>query len=411
MTTLHDIEPEVQLLAGQCVACGLCLPHCPTYRETRDESESPRGRLSLIRALATNELPSSVSLLAHLDRCLACRACERACPSNVPFGRLLETARKHVAPPTTTRLHRLLGALMIHPHGRNLLSAFWRFLPRAWLNGITRVSKGFGMLLAGLPDPAPRPVWRTEYPANAAPRGEVSLFTGCASDLLDRRTLTDTVAVLNLLGYTVHIPGDQTCCGAMHRVAGDPETASRLMRQNMTVFSRQPRVVLACTSGCSAALREQENIYGTEGAPPRFQDITTFLADIDWPIIALNPYRRRILVHDACLYRNALREEQRVYKLLARLPGAEVIPLPENSICCGAGSGYLLDYPNMARSLRARKTNGIENYGASVLVTTNTVCAIHLRAGLRESGANIEVLHPVTLLARQLGVAGQSALR
>jgi glycolate oxidase iron-sulfur subunit len=242
----------------------------------------------------------------------------------------------------------------------------------------------------------------------------VALFTGCATDLVERQTITSAILVLNQLGYDVHIPAGQTCCGALHRQRGDGKKARDLMDRNLAVFADlRFAAVLSLASGCSARLCE----YGSGKDAPAtvaFRDITTFLAGAEWPAgLTPQPLPRRIAVHDACLQRNVLREEQATYRLLARIPEADIIPLPENSLCCGAGGGYFLDHPETARTLRAPKVAHAKALAPDMLVTTNTGCAIHLRAGLGESGLDIEVLHPVALLARQLGLdAGErSGLR
>jgi glycolate oxidase iron-sulfur subunit len=80
-----------------CVHCGFCLPACPTYLATGDESDSPRGRIVLMRALERNEIGADdAALVEHLDACLGCRGCEPVCPSGVAYGRGLEAARERL---------------------------------------------------------------------------------------------------------------------------------------------------------------------------------------------------------------------------------------------------------------------------------------------------------------------------
>jgi glycolate oxidase iron-sulfur subunit len=398
--------------AGLCVACGLCLPGCPTYRVTRDESESPRGRLSLMRALASGELAPSGKLVAHLDHCLACRACERACPSNVPYGRLFDNARERLLSGQVRGglYGHALFALLLKPKPRRWLGKLLSLYQRSglrWLvrtTGILRRSR-LAELEAGIGDVGPQTAWRPLYAAAEKRRGDVAVFTGCVTDLVERQTITGAIHILNRLGYDVHIPTDQDCCGALHRQQGKSDEARSLMECNLRAFSdKRFMAVLSCASGCSVRLRE----YG-DGAPTTvaFRDITAFLANAEWPEgLIPQPLLKRIAVHDACLQRNVLREEQSTYRLLGRIPGAEITPLPENSLCCGAGGGYFLDHPDMARALRAPKLAHLKALAPDMLVTTNTGCAMHLRGGLHESGLDIEVLHPVALLARQLGLEG-----
>ena len=76
-----------------CVHCGFCLQACPTFLATGDESDSPRGRIELMRALERGDLTADDAALSyHLDRCLGCRGCEPVCPSGVQYGHGLEAA-------------------------------------------------------------------------------------------------------------------------------------------------------------------------------------------------------------------------------------------------------------------------------------------------------------------------------
>jgi glycolate oxidase iron-sulfur subunit len=427
--------------AGLCVACGLCLPGCPTYRETRDEAESPRGRLSLMRALASAELEPSEKLVAHLEHCLACRACERACPSNVPYGRLLDDAREKLGPARLHHgfLHRALLAMLASPSRRRLLDNLLRLARRTGLQRLAQTSGILGRnrlteLAASAGSGLPRISWQPLYTARTTrrgeaagapsvargprldPIGEVALFTGCVTDLLEREAMMGAIAILNHLGYDVHVPKGQTCCGALYRQSGDSEKARALMNRNLEAFSdKRYTAILSIASGCSARLSEyEEDSHAGATVASRFRDITGFLADAEWPAgLMLQPLAARIAVHDACLQRNVLREEQSTYRLLRRIPGANISPLPENHLCCGAGGGYFLDHPDMARKLRAPKLVALKTLAPDLLVTSNTGCAMHLRAGLRESGQDLEVLHPVSLLARQFRLAGgeQTGLR
>ena len=80
-------------LLNACVSCGLCLPHCPTYRATEEESASPRGRITAMRAVEAGALPIDDDFVSFMERCVLCRACETACPSGVHFGALMEGTR------------------------------------------------------------------------------------------------------------------------------------------------------------------------------------------------------------------------------------------------------------------------------------------------------------------------------
>lgn len=404
---------ELRAIANLCVACGLCVPHCPTYRKTLSEADSPRGRIALMDGVLSGRIPANERFFRHLDLCLGCRACERVCPNQVAYGRLADEAREKITPPRKG----IRGGLR-----KLALDQFaakpWRLAVLAPLfsryagSGLQRFARSSGMLrAAGLAEleaqlpspllPAPRP---GIYPAQGATRGAVGLFLGCAARILDGEALSAAVWVLNRLGYAVHVPARQSCCGGLHREAGRAAAARELAAQNIAAFSENEiDAVVSVASGCGARLAE----YGGNAAAAQFSakvcDISAFLADAEgWDALTLAPLAAGILVHEPCTLRNALRAEAAPYRLLQRIPQATVAPLQGNDQCCGAAGSYFLREPEMARLLRDDKIRAAQSAGAQYLATSNIGCARFLADGLRLAGVNLEVVHPVTLVARQL---------
>ena len=402
----------------RCVMCGLCLPHCPTYSLTRDEGDSPRGRIALMQGLDNGILPVSDQLFTHLDRCLECRACEAMCPSEVPFGRLMDVARARVRPlRPQTRWHRwqqrLITGLLRHPGRLRAIATLLRFYQRSGAQWLTRRS---GMLrLPGLADvearlPAlQRPLRAGTHTPSSPTRGRVALFSGCIGSVADVATQRDTVRLLTRLGYEVGIPERQVCCGALLEHAGDPSGARGLADANLAAFDiAHLDAVISTASGCSAHLAEYGTLYGAShpGATAfsrALQDIVTFLDQADWPADpALRPLPETIAVHDPCTLRHGLRQHRAVYRLLERIPQLQTLPLNPTGACCGAAGSYMLTQPEMAAAIRQPHIERLQTLGVRTLVSSNIGCALHLAAGLREAGLEIEVLHPVSLLARQL---------
>ena len=392
--------------------CGLCLPHCPTYRLTQDENESPRGRISLMRAVAAGELDASAALGAHIGRCLSCRACERVCPSGVRYGRLLAAGRAVLRDRRPARGWRhALTALGLMVATRAPLRRFAGRLLRLFRrSGGARLARATALrrsrlllLEAAVPPLSPAHAWKPDYPAAGPSRGRVALFLGCVAREIDAATIDAAIRTLTRLGFDVAVPPTQTCCGALHRDGGDCARADELLAQNAAAFaSGGSGTLLTLVSGCGAALAD-----ATAGPGPQLtvtvRDISEFLATVELPAaVELAPLAFDVAVQDPCTLRNVLRAEHGVYRLLERIPGIRLTALAENQLCCGGAGAYPLREPQLAERLRAAKLDHLVQLQPDLLVSANLGCALHLRAGLAGRGRSIEIVHPIVLFERQL---------
>lgn len=397
------LTDKITKAADQCVKCGLCLPHCPTYRLRQDEAESPRGRIALMQARAEGGLAPSRRLQVHLDSCLGCRACEVACPSLVQYGELMDDARALNArdgPRWRRTLRRTWLGALTSTAGTRVTAACARIYRRTGLARLMGAYLGAGSTLNALHRVAvqlERPVRpdRPRYRPRAEPRG-IDLFLGCVARAAEPGALTATRRVLSRIGWRVQAPPEQVCCGAMHRHNGFPQEADRRLARNAARDGGRPLV--GVSSACVAELRTDPHLAGT-------WEICRFL-DRHWPAdLKPAPLQARVAVHEPCSQRNLLQDAGAAYDLLRRIPGVIPVPLPENAVCCGAAGTHLLSHPALGRELLAPKLTHLRALGVDLLVTTNTGCALHLAAGVREAGLPLQVLHPVELLARQLGEA------
>ena len=413
---------------NRCVSCGLCLPHCPTYRITLSEADSPRGRIALMSGVASGRIPMNARFVQHIDRCLTCRSCEAVCPNHVAYGKLVDKTRAMMATSLLSPLKDktaiqkswlrlfLEKELIAKPARFDTLRSLLRFYQKLGLQGLLNKS---GLLkktkLAVLNTQLPHiymprtsssktdvtKSWNKIYFPIGKPCGEVGLFLGCVARLADVATLNASIYVLNRLGYTVHVPPMQTCCGALHQHGGDSKTAAQLAQQNVAAFDGlNLHAIITTASGCGTQLVKYHSDFSTKVA-----DISKFLVTADgWDDIKIAPSQDKIVVHDPCTLRNVLYSSKYPYTLLTRIPGARVTPLAGNDQCCGAAGTYFLDQPEMAKALLNDKITALNNSDTRFLVTSNIGCTMHISSALRNTNPGIEVLHPVTLLARQMNM-------
>ncbi|MBK5930463.1 (Fe-S)-binding protein [Halochromatium salexigens] len=410
-------EPQVATLlslADQCVKCGYCLPQCPTFALAHDEGESPRGRIALIQGWLGGEIDDGPRLARHLDNCLECRACEPSCPSLVRYGALMDGARalrEQRRPRWRRWLRRAVLGLLTRPDGLRLLALLgtgyrWLHLPRRWVDGLGRVWPAIRVLdplARALRWPRSRAQRESVQPAStraASVQAEIDatnhrpiLFRGCVARLTDQPLEAAAQRLLAQLGHPLEVPSDQVCCGAIHRHNGYPRQADQRLAVNARCFGE--RVIIGLASACVAELREHGGFNAIE--------VCRFLVDQPWTAgLQLRPLSATIAVHEPCSHRNQLRDQGAIYQLLQRIPAATLTPLPGNDTCCGAAGTYLTEHPETALALAAPKIDALRQLAPDYLVTTNTGCALHLAARLREAGLTIPVLHPLQLIEQQL---------
>ncbi len=418
-------------LVLDCVHCGLCTASCPTYVETGNEADSPRGRIYLMRQVIDGVLPLDGEVERHLDLCLNCRACETACPSGVQYGRILEPFRLamaerqpgrqlqslsrwqrwlllHVFPDRRRTRWALAPARLLQWTGLEWLAerlGLLRLLPRSLRTMqamLPRLQRHYGRLPEVLEPVGPR-------------RARVGLFLGCVADALYPQTNLATARVLQANGCEVWIPPQQVCCGALHYHAAMEEPAQAFARANCAAFGADPAspaaarfdgldAIIVNAAGCGAQLKDYVHLlHGTPAAAAaaRFQakvrDVHEFLYALGL-VQPSHPLPIRATYHDACHLRHAQQIARPPRALLEQIPGLELVPLPESELCCGAAGSYNLTQPEMAARLGDRKAERILATGAQAVFTGNVGCLMQINRHLKARGGRLWVAHPVDAL-------------
>lgn len=393
-------DPVLRELTDQCVMCGLCLPHCPTYRVAATEAESPRGRIAVARALALGIADPTPAALEHLDHCLGCLSCQKVCPSQVRYEDILVRTRERLrakrpagmlrrllrSPALLTRLARIGMAVRAH----RWLPALARRLPK---------KSAARRLLRSLPSPIPAPHFEAP-PVKSSARGRIALFRGCVASACDRDTFAAARVLLETLGYEVVATAAGDCCGALPRHAGDVEAAARIAASTRHGLERSgATTVLGTASGCFGDLRDE---VCRDGAVRPADALAFLAADAGFARLRFRPLPARAALHIPCTQANVVGNGDAIARLLARIPGLTVLPLPGQPRCCGAAGSYFVEFPDIADALGNEKLDQAAALQPDLLLTTNIGCRLHLGNGLREREAAIPVLHPLALLARQL---------
>ncbi|HEX7972941.1 MAG TPA: heterodisulfide reductase-related iron-sulfur binding cluster [Anaerolineales bacterium] len=416
----HFQSPEMAHLLQQCIHCGLCLQACPTYMVFGTETDSPRGRISLIRAASEGRIGLEGAFQEHIDLCLACRACETACPSGVQYGALVETARiaieQNRRPAWPERLARWLALRQLMPHvGRLKVIARLGLLYQAV--GLSRLVRALDFLpgplktLEGMlpPLPARYPDYRRPAPARGPRRGKVAFFYGCVQEAFLADVNAATVRVLQENGYDVHFPPQQTCCGAAQLHLGELELTLKLARQNIDALldagSEPYTAIINNAGGCGAALKEyahllkDDPLYAEKARRfvGKVEDISEFLVEQGWAP-PRGEVRARITYSDSCHLRHAQRVIQQPRDLLRAIPGIELVELSRPDLCCGSAGVYNLVQTEAANAILDQKMQDIAATRADLIVAANTGCYFQLLYGARRAGYRARVVHLVELL-------------
>jgi len=433
------VTPEPSLLKAldysvlqQCMHCGLCLPSCPTYLETGRERNSPRGRISLMRAIADDELGATKAFAEEMSYCLGCLACTTACPAGVDYGTLFETGRAEAersgavssAPRSLIRSFTL-RFLLLRPWALRAAARLWRSYEVSGMRRLVRASGLFSLLpkRIGSLERQAFPVGREFSDALVAaverPAGEirhrVAVLTGCIQDVAFSEVNRATVDVLLENGCEVTTPRAQSCCGSLHVHNGDPEGARKLARRQ--IDSIDPSLfdaILSNSAGCGSHLKRYGHLLADDPAyagravawSAKVRDISEWLVEIGFRRPApprSGPSTAIVTYHEACHLCHGQKITAQPREILLAIPGVELRECAEATMCCGSAGIYSLTQPGTSSLLRDRKVGHLRSTGASIIVTANPGCQLQIQQGLTVADGTKEsyprVVHPVVLLA------------
>lgn len=418
-----------------CMRCGFCLPACPTFRETGVESESPRGRIALMKAAVDGLMEPDQMFKEQMNHCLGCRACEPACPADVKYGQLIEQARDaiedhadHSLPITGMRKLFFDG---VFPH-RSRLKWLGRSLQFYQKSGLQRVARGTGVMrlfpaymreMEGiLPEATANGVVEqlgAFYPAKGQKIARVALFRGCIMDVLFAGTNVNSVELLSEAGFEVLIPESQVCCGALHAHSGEMDSARELARSNIAAFKETGvDYIVSNAGGCGALLIEYDHLLHEDESwredaswfASRVIDVSQLVMEkgriptFTQMLTNNGDEKVRITYQDSCHLRNAMKGSAAPRQLMKRVAHAEFIEMKESDRCCGSAGIYNVTQPAMAGQLLEHKMEHANRTQARYMLTSNPGCLLQMKLGIEKHKPEekMEAMHIVDFLHERM---------
>ncbi len=441
--------------ALHCIRCAACANVCPPYREVGGHvfGHIYSGAIGLV---VTPFLHGLEAAAGPQSLCLSCNACETVCPVGIPLPRQILDVRAMVATqkgitigkklalkvwgsPRATDLLMKIGERAQLPltrggrlvRGKHLpglsRQTRWRSLPalaRPSLHDRIQQRRDRQQPMLDRTDErgAPSPLIPSEIAGTT-----VALFPGCMTDRFYPEQGEAIVTVLEALGAEVVHPENLHCCGLVNQNSGDLDHALSLARQTIASLEATGADWIVSGSASCVAMILQDYLHQFRDEPAwldraerlagRVVDFTSFLVKVakvpEGSLADIDGKRREITYHDSCQGLNALGLSAEPRHLIERVMGDEIAELPENTLCCGFGGTWSVEFPDVARRLMDRKLNNAQSTGARTIVTDNQGCIMHLRGGSDAEGRKLEVRHLAELLAervrqhRSLNAAGR----
>ncbi|WP_144509616.1 (Fe-S)-binding protein [Bacillus sp. FJAT-22090] len=407
-----------------CMRCGFCLPACPTYIHSNfDETQSPRGRIALMKAVRDGQIMWDGSIEESFDLCLGCRACEPACPAGVQYGTLIEETREAILSTKPQSFKEKIirkGAFdNLFANQKKMQSAV-NLVTFYQKSGLQKVARKIGFLElfppfmkemeSVLPDPPKRKkadVQKTKVKA------KVAFFAGCLMDTMFNETNRNTIAILEKLGCDVVVPKGQQCCGALHGHSGELEKSKRNAQTNIEAFDLEEiDYIVNNAGGCGAFLGEYDKLFSNDPIlHEKAKLFTSKQIDISSLFVKLGiidfleklPASNSVglvTYQDSCHLRNVTGVKDEPRNILKAVQDCTFVELPNAELCCGSAGIYNLLQPKMASLILESKMQKVKEVSASTVITTNPGCLLQMKVGIEREGiaTTTQALHLVDFI-------------
>ena len=382
------LDPE------NCAMCGMCLNHCPTYKISNNESESPRGRISIIHGLNESMLEPSNAALKHINSCTLCMACESICPAKVDFYNLMTTARNKY----------FKDQKFLFRFKTNLISVFLTNRPLKWIASSLiiflnkKFLKNLNNKIFTFLDYIQNYENTYKITTSLSTKQSIGIFTGCATDLFQKDVANHCASILKKNNIDAKLLTNIKCCGSLDYNSGKMDKGEKYIKSALKEFNNeQYKTVIGYASGCSAFINKNKE-------DTNYEDATSYILNI-LEKNKKNNFRiskKNICVHKPCTTKSADIDFEKLITILKMIPGINIFTF-EDSYCCGAGAQNLIHNLENSKNIIDPKIEFLDNNNIDCVLTYNVGCSLNFIKSINQRyGKEIHVIHPITFLNEML---------
>lgn len=438
--------------ALRCIRCAACSNICPSYQQVGGHAFGYiySGAIGLVvtpfhHGIEADAGPQSL--------CVSCNACETVCPVEIPLPSLILDVRSRVVEAKGLPwLKKVIFGAMARPRLFDMAVRFFSFAQFPATRGGRYIStRSLGVLgkvpgvrpiaqLArwrSLPALAPRQLRDrvkgqlspsstgiTDPVSTAGANLTVCYFAGCMIDRLFPEMGEAAINVLKACGIQVTFPQKQNCCGLIALNSGDRADSVLMARQTITTLEQALKeskadYIVGATTSCVVTLtqdyirlfedlQQQGWLQRARALSEKVMDFASFIDRVLLANGAKLPVRKSdggdviVTYHDSCQSINCLGLRSEARHIIQDVLGLELREMPQSDVCCGFGGSTSIEHGDVSELIMNNKLNNAESTGATVLVSDNPGCLMHLSGGVDASGRPIRVMHLAQLIAERL---------
>ena len=390
---MRNINTSYRILdPDNCAMCGMCLPHCPTYKINNNESESPRGRISIIHGLNDSMLKPSNSALKHINSCTLCLACETICPAKIDFYNLITKARDKYFK-DQKNIFKIKTIFISFILTNSFIKKTISYIVSTLNNKILRIFNNRNNIFNFVNHTKIQTkLFEESYQSSEEHR--IGIFTGCASSIFQKDVANSCINILKKNDINSEVIKNVKCCGSLDYNSGRIKKGLKYNKITIDEFNKKKyKKVIGYASGCSSFINKNDKSNN-------YQDATSYVLDI-LEKNKNNNFKitnKKICIHKPCTTKSAEIDFSKLMKILQTIPCLKIFTF-EDDYCCGAGAQNLLHNNKNSIDIIKPKIEFIKSSNIDIILTYNIGCSLNFINSININNMDqVEVIHPITFL-------------